>query len=76
MCAIKLTAYVFKAICFYPFLKALHPFYGTSADSTKPDQTPQNVASDQVMHCFLAGCTLKNLNEIEAYYPATLNFHR
>ena len=25
-------------------------FYGTSANSAEPDQTPQNAVSDQVLH--------------------------
>ena len=28
-------------------------FGGTYADSVDPDQTPQNAASDQGLHCFL-----------------------
>ena len=29
------------------------PYYGTSISSVEPDQAPQNVASDQVLHCLL-----------------------
>ena len=32
---------------------SLASFCGTSANSAKPDHTPQNAASDQVPHCFL-----------------------
>ena len=32
---------------------SVRPFCGTSANSAKPDQTPQNAASDQVLHCLL-----------------------
>ena len=32
---------------------SLASFYGTSENSAEPDQMPQNVASDQVLHCFL-----------------------
>ena len=40
-------------------IKAKHPFYGTSAHSAKPDQMPQNVASDQVLHCLLTEVSFK-----------------
>ena len=37
---------------------SINPFkpsvlYGTWANSAEPDQRPQNVASDQVLHCLL-----------------------
>ena len=35
------------------------PFCGTSANSVKPDQTPQNAASDQVLHCLLSEISFK-----------------
>ena len=38
---------------------SLESFCGTSANSAKPDQTPQNAASDQVLHCLLIGVSLK-----------------
>ena len=34
-------------------------FGGTSANSAKPDQTPQNVASDQVLHCLQTEFSIK-----------------
>ena len=34
-------------------ISLLRPFCGTSANSAKPDQTPQHAASDQVLHCLL-----------------------
>ena len=34
--------------------KAYRPFCGTEANSADPDQTPQNVASDQGLHYLLA----------------------
>ena len=34
-------------------------FCGTEASSTGPDQTPQNVASDQGLHYLLAECSIK-----------------
>ena len=39
---------------------SLGSFYRTLAISAEPDQTPQNAASDQVLHCLLI-----ELNEIE-----------
>ena len=32
---------------------------GTSANSAKPDQTPQNATSYQFLHCLLAECSIK-----------------
>ena len=34
-------------------------FCGTLANSAKPDQMPQNAASDQVLHCLLTGVSFK-----------------
>ena len=39
--------------------KRLNPFCCTSANSPKPDQTPQNEASDQVLHCLLTELSFK-----------------
>ena len=36
---------------------ANRPFYGASASCTDPDQTPQNAASDQVLHSLLTEYT-------------------
>ena len=36
-------------------------FCGTCANSVDPDQTPQNVASDQGLHCLLTECSVKIL---------------
>ena len=33
--------------------------YGTWANSAKPDQTPQNAASDQVCYCLLTEVSFK-----------------
>ena len=44
------------------YLKAGRPFNGMSANSTKPNQTLQNAASDRVLHRLLTECTF-NLNE-------------
>ena len=37
----------------------LESIYGTSANSTEPDQMPQNAESDQVLHCLITECTLR-----------------
>ena len=37
----------------------LASFYGTFANSIEPAQTPQNAASDQVLHYLLTECTFK-----------------
>ena len=37
----------------------LSSFCGTSANSAKPDQTPQNAASDQVLHCLQTEASFK-----------------
>ena len=34
-------------------------FCGISANSVKQDQTPQNAASEQVLHCLLSEVSLK-----------------
>ena len=39
-------------------LKAWCPFYGTQANSADPDQTPQNVATDQGTHRLLTACSI------------------
>ena len=38
---------------------SLASFCGTSANSANTDQTPQNAASDQVLHCLLTGVSFK-----------------
>ena len=35
------------------------PFCGTQANNAEPDQTPQNAASDQGLHCLLAESYIK-----------------
>ena len=35
-------------------------------------QTPQNVASDQGLHCLLTECSIKNLNRNEKHHPTSL----
>ena len=35
--------------------------YGASVNSAEPDQTQQNAASDQVLHCLFTECTFKIL---------------
>ena len=43
--------------------KPIFSFYGTSANSAKPGQTPLNAASDQVLHCLLTACSFKVMIE-------------
>ena len=47
-------------------------FFGTSANSAKPEQTPQKTASDQVLRCLQTEGSLK-LNKNENYHTTTLN---
>ena len=35
-------------------------FFGTWANSTDPDETPQNAASHLGLHCLLTGISIKN----------------
>ena len=42
---------------FNPYMPSV--LFGTSANSAKPDQTPQNAASDQVLHCLLTEVSFK-----------------
>ena len=35
-------------------------FFGTYANSAGPDQTPQNAASNQDLHCLLTGMSIQN----------------
>ena len=57
------------------YSKAGRPFNGMSANSTQPDQTLQNAASDQVLHHLLTECTF-DLNESKTYYPTTINQYK
>ena len=50
ICAYVMSQIKTKLSCFLTHI-SLASFCGTSANSAKPDQTPQNVASDQVLHC-------------------------
>ena len=43
---------------FNPFL-AWRPFYGASASSAGPGETPPHAASDQGLHCLLAECSIR-----------------
>ena len=47
-------------------------FCRISGNSSKPDQTPQDAASDQVLHCLQAEVFFFNLNKNEKYHPTTL----
>ena len=38
-------------------------FVGHRQNTADPDQTPQNAASDQGLHSFLAGCSFKILEK-------------
>ena len=42
-------------------------------NSVEPDQMPQKVTSDQILHCLLR-MYFQDLNEIETYYPKTVKF--
>ena len=46
-------------------MKRVHHFLWTLANRADPDQTPQNAASDQGLHCMLTKCFFffLNLNE-------------
>ena len=46
------------------------PFLGPMANSVDPDQ-PQNVASDQGLHCLFTGISIKN---IEKMHQTPLNW--
>ena len=49
---------------------AWRPFIGTSANDAKPDQTPQNAASDLVLHCLLTEVSIfSNLNKDKKNTP-------
>ena len=39
---------------------SISSFCGTSANSAETDQTPQNTASDQLLHCLLTEVSFKN----------------
>ena len=41
------------------------------ANSAIPDQTPQEAASDQVLHCLLTEMSFK-MNKNEKYHPTTI----
>ena len=43
----------------FSLINPYKPFCGTSANSAKPDQTPQNAASDQVLHCLQTDFSIK-----------------
>ena len=45
------------------FKQSLVLFCGTSSNSGDQDQTPQNAASDQVLHCLLTECSIKTLKK-------------
>ena len=50
--------YVYISNLLQPIL-AKRPITGTQANSADPDQEPQNVASDQCLHCLLIGISIK-----------------
>ena len=39
------------------------PLRGSKANSADPDQTPHDVASDQGLHCWLTGFSIKNVQK-------------
>ena len=52
-------AFGIRNISFHRKIYTKFPFCGTSASSAKPDQTPQNAASDHVLHCLLTEVPFK-----------------
>ena len=46
---------------------SLVSLFGTKANSADPDQTPQNAASDQGLHCLLAGISIRNRIKMKKY---------
>ena len=56
---ITLYKYVYQleSVQLYNFHFSLNESWANSAD---PDQTPHNVASDQVLHCLLTGVSINN----------------
>ena len=42
--------------------------HGTKTNSADPDQKPQNVASDQGLHCTLTVCSIKGDGNPDDYY--------
>ena len=53
---------------------SLASFCGTSANSAKPDHTPQNAASDQVLHGLLTEVSFLDLNDISKQSLYDLNW--
>ena len=51
--------YVHCCVLSLCYLSMIASFSGTYANSTDPDQTPQNVASDQDLHCLSTKCFIK-----------------
>ena len=47
---------------------SLAPFCGTLANSAKPDQTSQNAASDQGLHCLQTEISFKILYKNEKHH--------
>ena len=51
---------------------SLASLLGAYANSTDPDQMPQNAAADQGLHCLLTEISFKNKNEKIHQAPLTL----
>ena len=49
------------------------PTKGTEANSTGPDQTPQNAASDQGLHLLHTGVSIRNIVKPKKYTWHTLH---
>ena len=48
--------------CMFSLFNPFKPsvlFYGASANSENPDQTPRSLASDQALHCLRTKCTFR-----------------
>ena len=59
-----------------PLRSGISASHWTSTNSAEPEQTPQNAASDQVLHCLHTECTFNFLNEIVNFYPTILKWAR
>ena len=46
--------------------------FGTYANSADPDQTPQNAAPDQGLHCLLTGISIQNQIKMKKVHLAPL----
>ena len=53
---------------------SLASHFGKQANSADPDQTPQNAASDQGLHCLLTGISIRNRIKMKTYTISPLNW--